>query len=283
MNQRDTAKARLMDEKLRVLLGETPSTERAVRMSELDRLVTDIAGAVINSRFGTETDEDVAGSDDAAVDSFHNGARDPGFYHWENTSRFRPPTGRAGPAVYMKRKNDRGAWLASVTEGTSGSYAARLFLKGASGVQNDFNPTWREIYHEENVLGAVAQLADGTVDGALWEVSTSASGTLIRCANGYQIAFRTDMTLIQTTSTTVEGTWTYPAVFTETPVVIPILPGTIGDYTDIDRTTISHWEVNTITSLSLAILRARAANGSAAWSATAEIDGVGVLAFGKWA
>lgn len=279
----DAIKERLLREKIRVLLGETGAQgDHAVRRSELTTLVADIAGKVLESLLG-EGEELAAAAVGEYVDDFHNGERPSGFYTWNTKSLSRPLSARGGPAIYLQRNSGVGAWLAASSDLSSERDKAKLFLKNSQGGGgNNFNPLWREMFHQGNLLGAVALLSDGSTTGAVWEVIENASGTAIRCANGYQIAYSTDLTLEQVTSATLEETWTYPATFSENPILLPMLPHGIGSFTDVDRGTIGHWEVGNQIALYSGLIRIRAVPGSAAWAATAEVRDVAAVAIGKW-
>ncbi len=80
-----------------------------------------------------------------------------------------------------------------------------------------FTP-WREIYHEDNILGTVSQSA-GVPTGAIIETATNANGRYTRYADGTLICSVGPLVTSFINSSNLSVTWTYPSVFISNPRV----------------------------------------------------------------
>jgi hypothetical protein len=91
--------------------------------------------------------------------------------------------------------------------------------------------SWRQLYSQNDILGAVSQ-SGGVPTGALIERGSNSNGEYVRFADGTQICTHAvSVSLaINTPGFTgfmggfrsAEQTWTYPAAFTGIPVVVPV-------------------------------------------------------------
>ena len=109
--------------------------------------------------------------------------------------------------------------------GTAGQYLFQIAIEHGSGravIRARASAgwsAWREIFHQNTVLGTVSQ-ASGVPTGALIESGSNTNGEYVRLADGTQIC-----THILAANASAAAVWTFPAVFSTT---AGLTPGGIG-------------------------------------------------------
>ena len=223
---------RAVEERLGVLLGERgKKSDAAVRHGQLGDLVADILNQIERDK------AKVAPPDDAETQGtldFHDPSLEAGAYGWGSATRWRPPGGRAGPALLMRRRSGSGFWLAAEASGGRGRNEPRAWFKGSSGAAEDFG-NWREVYHQASILGTVGITTGGIPSGAVIETNaldaSAPNGRYVRFADGHQIC-RLSVAFNAAISTAFMGgfrsavqTWTFAKPFQIQPLVIAAASG----------------------------------------------------------
>lgn len=220
------ARDRAIEERVGILLGERGDRKNAaVRVKDLPKLVAEIIEKMEREKAAAAPPDE---AEFGTVD-FHDSSADAGFNAWGTATRWRPPNGRAGPAVLMKRRSGAGVWIAAEASGGRGNNEPKFWLKGSSGQAGDFGP-WREVYHQSSIVGAVSMDAGGIPDGAIIETNAGAAsapnGRYVRFADGHQIC-RFSLTFSAAIATAHFGgfrsavqSWTFPMPFDITPLVV---------------------------------------------------------------
>lgn len=209
-------------EKLAVLAGERKNAlgDRAVRLREIKAAVLKM---IEEYEEGREEDRFPNGKRIAA---FKDGALEAGFYNWRaGQSMDPPPEGYSGGALLMKRRDGNGTWLAADNTGGRGQGQNRLYMRSTSGAPEDWSKGWSEIFHQENVLGAVVRDALGVPRGSLFELVENTNGIALAFAAGFQICLATGRTVAYAGSAiSLTTLWTFPRPFVGTPVAFAIAP-----------------------------------------------------------
>ena len=265
-------------ELLRVLGGDGEAADRAVRLGELDRIISAaIAGDKAASRVTDPRPEFVA--------DFAAASRRGGAYRWQfaggldrRSSLFPPPIGNGGGAFFLERDAGVGTWLAAIASGASPD--PRLFVKGTGAPKDEYSP-WREVYTEGSILGTVAQGADGVPQGALWQEVSNANGRAVREASGLQTCHSGEVTFTRVSGDAMGFNWTYPASFAGGPQLSLILPTNAGGaFNSLGPTDIgAAYSSGGTTTVSVGYYRSA---GGTAFPVDATIVGVRLKATGYW-
>lgn len=146
----------------------------------------------------------------AIPSSNYNLAVEPGVYSGPGATAVNGPDGLA---IYGVLQVYRRAPTVLVQEAT---YGPSKFFRSSTDSGSNWLP-WLRIAHSGNILGTVSQSA-GVPTGAIIERGSNANGEYVRFADGTQICTRkTSVTNesigINTPSSSLVKTWTYPAVF----------------------------------------------------------------------
>lgn len=96
---------------------------------------------------------------------------------------------------------------AAIAQNASDTTTGRLLTVGAGYAQLDGN-----LYRRGNALGSVSH-STGVPTGALMERGANANGDYLRLADGTQICWA-----VKSTTTDANASWTFPAIFSATPV-----------------------------------------------------------------
>lgn len=264
-----------------VLAGERGDPgDRAVRLNEIGGIVRKIL-AEEAARLASLVSESAE-----VIPTFHDSDVKAGFFPWQlagdynrPTTLYPPPVGLGGGAIFLERAPGVGTFLAAVAAGVAND--PRLFAK-TTGSNPDTWGIWREIFTEANVNGVVVWGEDGKPQGALWtEFASPSGGVALRCANGYQIAFKTDIKVTQASAERLATTWTYAANFTAAPFAVVTCPGSAGGiFTGVSVDHIGRTGATPTASLCTVELRRDGA--APAFAPGAEVEGVMAFAVGRW-
>lgn len=152
-----------------------------------------------------------------------NDAALAGFYNYAGAAANKPFS-QGGAVLVISTNASRTLQLAY--EHSSGRTAIR-YVSDAPPASGSWHQ-WREIYHQNSVLGAVSQ-SDGVPTGAVIERGSNANGEYVRFADGTQICTR-QITLGAPNvadgagfSGATSTNWTYPAGFA--PGITPAIGG----------------------------------------------------------
>lgn len=277
----EASRARNTLEGAEVLAGERGDPgRRAVRLDEIEGIIRKILVEEAKRIAAAAAD------DKEIIGTFHDSDVQAGFFPWQlagsynrPTTLYPPPVGLGGGAIFLERAPGVGTFIAAVAAGVAND--PRLFAK-TTGSDVDTWGIWREIFTEANVNGVVVWGDDGKPQGALWtEFASPSGGVALRCANGYQIAFKTDLKVSQVSGSRLATTWTYAANFTAVPFAAVMCPGSAGgtftgvSVDDIGRTGASP-------TASLCTVELRRDGAAPAFAGGAEVEGVMAFAFGRW-
>lgn len=173
-----------------------------------------------------------------------------------------------------------GSFIGQVTHaGQSGDYATQFGLSSQTSavyfrrLNNNVWSSWREIYHQDNLIGTVSQ-SSGVPTGAIIERGSNANGDYVRFADGTQIGWRT-ITTPHPNGTLVSGV--YVSDFVDTPMPATFVSVPVGGAFFLN-TGFSFWMTGG--PLNSNTWRTRAL-GMTAWTA----GGVGstfLFAIGRW-
>ncbi|WP_330508086.1 phage tail protein [Pseudomonas putida] len=72
------------------------------------------------------------------------------------------------------------------------------------------------------ILGTVSQ-SGGVPTGAIMETGSNANGTYFKFANGCLACYATGLSLTFSNVSNLQTSWTYPSIFSQTPIVLPQL------------------------------------------------------------
>lgn len=205
----------------------------------------DTATLLFQSGFSGRAEIGLAGEDDLSIKVSEDGT------NWVEALRFDGATGAATGAAVQANKADTAA----------GALARADFVYGPG-----------------NLLGAVA-MASGAPDGAVMERSTSASGDVVKWADGTMICTFGALDLTQADADHLTGAWTFPDAFSTTPCVTFTLPAVSG-WTDVTPAQVCVLtQAATVTGATATLHRVA---GGAALPATAQLAGLIAIAIGRW-